>query len=141
MFLSLQYAVKRKARVLGGWPASGVAASSHPATRRWPALASVRISRSWVQTPGASDVRSVHRLLEGQPRGPVGYGWGLRAVLTSAESATSPTTTVRGRDECPHGRTQPTHHLYGLWWSPCNHHRALCLRCWCSLKTTVHRVF
>ena len=33
----------------------------HALARRRPAAASVRISRSWVQTPGASDVRSVHR--------------------------------------------------------------------------------
>ena len=46
--------------------------------RRRPAGVSVRISRSWVQTPGVSDVQSVHRApwwaAEG---GPLGLGGGL----------------------------------------------------------------
>ena len=54
-----------------------VTVSRHPATPTPLAAASVRISRSWVKTPGVSDVRSVHRALQGSGLCPSGrLPWG-----------------------------------------------------------------
>ena len=57
-----------------GWPASGVAESSHLAT---PSAGRGFVSDVATQgaKPGASDVWSVDRPLEEEPRSPMGYGW------------------------------------------------------------------
>ena len=54
---------KREEENVGSLASFGSRCVTSPLPRQRLAAASVRISRSWVQTPGVSDVRSVHRAL------------------------------------------------------------------------------